>query len=276
MVEACTLGRPHSARRPRGQVAVERGDPVSSGPASAMRVAPVLGPAAGGLDARGSRRRTRRTRRGRRRRRGRSARAARPRRRGSGSTSASAPRLCPLLVDHAGEQHVARGRVGGQPLGGDRPPRRCRPSCRWCRGRACGRRARCGTNASGAAPTTSVWPQNISDRPPPVPRSRPTTFGRPGAASHTSTSSPAARHPRGDHRRHGRLARAAGLEAGVGRVGRDQLREQLRRGRSRRAPHDPRTISSRRAASAAAAASPPRRRPAAARRPRGRARPRAG
>ncbi len=49
-----------------------------------------------------------------------------------------------------------------------------------------------GTKPSGAAPTTSVCPQNISDRPPPVPRSRPTTFGRPGATSHMSTSSPAA------------------------------------------------------------------------------------
>ena len=79
-----------------------------------------------------------------------------------------------------------------------------------------------------AAPTTSVWPQNISERPPPVPRSRPTTLGRPGRGIPHVDLEPGRGHPRGHDRRHGRLARAARLEAGVRRVGGDQLRQQLR------------------------------------------------
>ena len=74
-----------------------------------------------------------------------------------------------------------------------------------------------GVNKLAGAATTSVWPHSISTGPPPVPRSLPTTFGRPGSASESSTSSPAARAPR-DQGRDGSLARAAGDETGIGRV----------------------------------------------------------
>ena len=43
-----------------------------------------------------------------------------------------------------------------------------------------------------STPTVSRWPQNISDGPGARPSSTPMTFGRPGAASCSTTSSPAA------------------------------------------------------------------------------------
>ena len=141
----------------------------------------------------------------------------------------------PLLVDHARHQHVAgRPRARGEPLdrhhrGGD-----AAPSCRWCRDRACGRRGCSGRKAQGSAPTTSVWPQNISVRPPPVPRRRPTTFGRPGAASHTSTSSPARSMPLGQYARRPRpRPRPPGTSVGLVESAAHQLGQQLGRRRSR-------------------------------------------
>src|SRR2546421_3215379 len=52
-----------------------------------------------------------------------------------------------------------------------------------------------GENASDIppAPTVSMWAFSIRLRPPPLPLSKPTTLGRPGAGSTTDTSSPASR-----------------------------------------------------------------------------------
>ena len=76
----------------------------------------------------------------------------------------------------------------------------------------------------------------------PLPRRVPTTLGRPGAASHRSTSRPAAASRAAIMRRHRSLARTAGLERRVGRVGGDQAGQKLRLRRSyprsARAAHD--------------------------------------
>ena len=76
-----------------------------------------------------------------------------------------------------------------------RPWPRRRSSCPGCRARGGGRPASTGSKGAviPSTPTVSMWPQSISVRPG---ASRlattPTTFGRPGATSVTSTSMPAA------------------------------------------------------------------------------------
>ena len=57
-----------------------------------------------------------------------------------------------------------------------------------------------GSNASGPqGPTTSRWPSSIRLGPSPEPGSRPTTLGRPGSTSHTSTSMPRPSRRRANH-----------------------------------------------------------------------------
>ena len=90
------------------------------------------------------------------------------------------------------------------PLARDRAPRRSsrrrRPSCPARRGRTS--RPSRSTGSNGAAmpstPTVSMCPQNISERPGRRPSSTPMTFGRPGATSCISTSSPMRAQVRGD------------------------------------------------------------------------------
>ncbi len=87
-------------------------------------------------------------------------------------------------------------------------------------------RGECGSSIP-STPTVSMCPQSSSVRPPPLPRLRTITLGRPSAASSHSDSSPASAAQSAMKARRRALPRAARHEAGVHRVDRHELLEQL-------------------------------------------------
>ena len=73
-----------------------------------------------------------------------------------------------------------------------------------------------------------MWAFRRSERPPPLPRATPTTFGRPGAGLVEVDVETGLAEPGGDERGDLRLADAVRHEIGIGRLDRDESTRQLR------------------------------------------------
>ena len=135
-----------------------------------------------------------------------------------------------LLVGDGRDDHVAREPERRRLAAGEQRRRDARPSCRRRRGRSSRSPSTRGTSGSAipSTPTVSRCPHSSSVRPPPVPRARTTTLGRPGVASSASTSRPCGARPGRDEARRSRASPAPpGDERRVDGVDRDQLGEQF-------------------------------------------------